>query len=143
MTQVAEVMTHGVRTIAPDDSMQIAAKVMEDLNVGAVPVCDGQRLVGMVTDRDIAVRGVAHSRPGETTPVSELMSRDPLWCFEDEPVEQAMDRMRDAQVRRLPVVDQARHLVGILSLGDLATTAGVSEVADTLACISQPAEPDH
>lgn len=71
------------------------------------------------------------------------MTRDPLWCFDDEPLAQAMEKMRDAQIRRLPVVDRDRHLVGILSMGDIATTAGTTDVADTLACISQPAEPDH
>lgn len=108
-----------------------------------MPVCDGARLVGMVTDRDIAVRDVAQGRRAESTPLDEVMTRDPLWCFDDEPLAQAMEKMRDAQIRRLPVVDRDRHLVGILSMGDIATTAGTTDVADTLACISQPAEPDH
>jgi CBS domain-containing protein len=143
MTQVADVMTRGVRTMSPSDTMQRAAKAMDELNVGVVPVCDGEKLVGMVTDRDIAVRGVAHGRSAESTQLTEVMSKDPLWCFDDDPLEQAMEKMRDAQIRRLPVVDRDRHLVGILSMGDIATTAGVADVADTLACISEPSEPDH
>jgi CBS domain-containing protein len=143
MTQVADVMTRGVRTMSPSDTMQLAAKAMEELNVGVVPVCDGERLVGMVTDRDIAVRGVAHGFSATSTRLNEVMTKDPLWCFDDDPLEQAMEKMRDAQVRRLPVVDRDRHLVGILSMGDIATTAGTTDVAETLACISEPAEPDH
>ena len=119
------------------------ASAMDELNVGVVPVCDGERLVGMVTDRDIAVRGVAHDCSATSTRLNEVMTKDPLWCFDDEPLEQAMEKMRDAQIRRLPVVDHDRHLVGILSMGDIATTAGTTDVAETLACISEPAEPDH
>src|SRR5207249_8807539 len=87
------------------------ASAMDELNVGVVPVCDGERLVGMVTDRDIAVRGVAHDCSATSTRLNEVMTKDPLWCFDDEPLEQAMEKMRDAQVRRLPVVDHDRHLV--------------------------------
>ena len=143
MTQVADVMTRGVRTLSPNDTMRLAAQAMGELDVGVVPVCDGTKLVGMVTDRDIAVRGVAQGRLPDATPLREVMSTDPLWCFDDEPLEQAMAQMRDAQVRRLPVVDHDRHLVGILAMADIATTAGTSDVAETLACISEPSEPDH
>ena len=143
MTRVAEVMTRGVRTMSPNDSIQFAAQAMDELNVGVVPVCDGDRLLGMVTDRDIAVRGVAQGRAPESTPLREVMSGDPLWCFEDEPLEQAIEQMREAQVRRLPVVDRERHLVGILSLGDVSATASTADVAEALACISEPSEPDR
>jgi len=143
MTQVADVMTRAVRTMSPNDSMRFAAQAMDELNVGVMPVCDGERLVGMVTDRDIAMRGVAQGRSAESTPLKEVMSKDPLWCFDDEPLEQAMEQMRNAQIRRLPVIDRGRHLVGMLSMGDIATTAGTTDVAETLACISEPSEPDH
>ena len=143
MTQVAEVMTRSVRTMSPSDSIQRAAQAMDEMNIGSVPVCDGKRLVGMITDRDIAVRGVAQGRPAESTPLSEVMTKDPLWCFDDQPLEQAMAQMRDAQVRRLPVVDHGRQLVGILAIGDVAATADTSDVGDTLAGISEPSEPDH
>jgi CBS domain-containing protein len=143
MTQVADVMTRGVRTMSPNDTMQLAAQAMDELNVGVVPVCDGDRLCGMVTDRDITVRGVAQGCNPASTPLRDVMSSDPLWCFDDEPLEHAIHQMRDAQVRRLPVIDHDRHLVGILSLGDVSATASSSEVAEALACISEPSEPDR
>jgi CBS domain-containing protein len=139
MTQVAEVMSRGVRTMAPGDTLRHAAKTMEEFDVGVVPVCEGERLVGVVTDRDIAVRAVAYGYSAESTRLDEVMTKDPLWCFDDDPLEQAMEMMRDEQIRRLPVVDRDRHLVGILSMGDVATTAGTADVAETLACISERA----
>jgi CBS domain-containing protein len=139
MTQVAEVMSRGVRTLSPSDTMRRAAKAMEEFDVGVVPVCDGERLVGLVTDRDITVRGVACGYSVESTRLDQVMTKDPLWCFDDDPLEQAMETMRDARIRRLPVVDRGRRLVGILSMGDVATTAGTAEVAETLACISERA----
>ena len=139
MTQVAEVMSRGVRTMSPSDTMQRAAKAMDEFDVGVVPVCDGGRLVGVVTDRDITVRGVAYGYSAESTKLDEVMTKDPLWCFDDDPLEQAMETMRDEQIRRLPVVDRDRRLVGILSMGDVATTAGTADVAETLACISERA----
>jgi CBS domain-containing protein len=143
MTQVADVMTRSVRTMSPNDTMQLAAQCMDELNVGVVPVCDGDRLVGMVTDRDIAIRGVAQGRPPESTPLRDVMSTDPLYCYDDAPLEQAVAKMRDQQVRRIPVVDHERHLVGIVSLGDVATTGDVPEAGDALAGISEPSEPDR
>jgi CBS domain-containing protein len=145
MTQVSQVMTRGVRSMAPTDTLVKAAQAMEELDVGVIPVCDGDRLVGMVTDRDIVLRGVAQGLPVDQTPLREVMSDEPLSCFEDQPVEEVMDRMRDAQVRRVPVLDRERHLVGMLSLGDLAVKAGerADAVSDTLEGISEPAEPDR
>jgi CBS domain-containing protein len=137
MTRVAEVMSRDVRTLSTSDTMRGAAKAMEELDVGAVPVCDGERLVGLVTDRDITVRGVACGYSAESTRLDQVMTKDPLWCFDDDPLEQAMETMRDARIRRLPVVDRSRRLVGILSMGDVATTAGTADVAETLACISE------
>jgi signal-transduction protein with cAMP-binding, CBS, and nucleotidyltransferase domain len=96
----------------------------------------------MLTDRDITVRGVAKGRPAGSTPVSELMSAQPLCCFDDAPLDEAMGRMREAQMRRLPVVDHAGRLVGILSLGDVAASADAPEVAGMLACISESLDPE-
>jgi CBS domain-containing protein len=143
MTQVAEVMTRGVRTLAPTDSMLRAAQAMEELNVGSVPVCDGEQLLGMVTDRDITVRGVAHGKLADSTPLSEVMSTDVRWCFEDDSIDKVVDEMRDAKIRRVPVVDRDKHLVGILSLGDVAAKADSFEAGEALADISDPAEPDR
>ena len=143
MTQVADVMTRGVRTLSPQDSMMLAAKAMEELDVGAVPVCDGEQLLGMVTDRDITVRGVAHGKPADSTPLSEVMSQGVRWCFEDDSVDKVIDEMRDAKIRRVPVVDRDKHLVGILSLGDLAAKADIVDAGETLANISEPAKPER
>ncbi len=143
MTQVAEVMTRGVRSMSPRDSLQFAAQAMDELDVGVIPVCDQERLVGMVTDRDITVRGVAQGRPADSTPVSEVMSEDVLCCFEDQSIEEATEQMRAAQVRRLPVLDKDKHLVGMLALGDVATKAGSDEAGEALTEISEPSEPDR
>jgi CBS domain-containing protein len=143
MTQVADVMTRGVRTLSPTDSMLLAAKTMEELNIGALPVCDGERLLGMVTDRDITVRGVAHGKPADRTPLSEVMSEGVYWCFEDDSLDKCIDDMRDAKIRRVPVVDRDKHLVGILSLGDVAAKGDTVDAGEALADISEPAAPQR
>lgn len=143
MNQVADVMTRDVRVVSPNDSIQRAAQYMDELNVGVVPVCDGAKLLGMVTDRDITVRGVAAGKMANT-PVTEVMSQHVRWCYEDQDIDEVMDEMRDAQIRRLPVVDQDKRLIGILSLGDLADRgADESRVGEVLRDISTPSEPDR
>lgn len=144
MNQVAEIMTRGVRAVAPNESLQAAAKAMDELNVGALPVLDHGQVVGMVTDRDITVRGVADGKSVDTTPVSEVMSAHVECCYEDEPIDEVMEKMRHLQVRRVPVMDRQNQLVGMISLGDLATKSGnPDEVTDTLEDISSPSEPDR
>jgi CBS domain-containing protein len=143
MAQVSELMTRGVRTLTPNESMLLAAQAMEELDVGVIPVCDGRKLVGIVTDRDIVLRGVAQGCPADQTPLSSLMTRDACWCFEDQSVEEATEQMREAQIRRLPVVDRDKHLVGMLSLGDVATRGGAEAGAQTLEDVSQPSRPDR
>jgi CBS domain-containing protein len=123
MTQVSQAMTRGVRTLSPSDTLTRAAQLMEEIDTGVVPVYDGQKLVGMVTDRDIVLRAVAHGRPVDNTTLREVMSTELFWCYEDQPVDEVLDQMREAQVRRLPVLDRNEQLVGILSLGDLAVKA--------------------
>ena len=143
--KLAEVMTRDVETIPPDASLQRAAQRMEELNVGALPVCDGARLVGVVTDRDITVRGVSVGASVSEDVVADCMSAEPLYAFEDDSVEEALDRMRAAQVRRLMVIDRDKQLVGVVSLGDVATKAAAhkSEAATALQDISTPAKPDR
>ena len=144
MNQISDVMTRNVRTVAPGDTIQRAAQCMDELNVGVVPVCDGEELVGIVTDRDIAVRGVAAGKPGDRTPVSEVMSQNVRSCFEDQDVDEVMDEMRDVQIRRIPVVNRDRKLVGIVSLGDVAERGTDDRrLAETLKDISTPSEPDR
>jgi CBS domain-containing protein len=144
MIQISDIMTRDVRSVGPDDSLQRAAQAMDELNVGALPVLDGQNLIGMVTDRDITVRGVASDMSAASTPVSEVMSGNVQYCFEDEQIDDVMDKMRDVQIRRVPVMDRNNRLIGMVSLGDLATkTSADAEVKDTLENISSPSEPDR
>jgi CBS domain-containing protein len=134
---VSEVMTRDVRVASPDDTIQQAARIMAEIDAGIVPVGDNDRLVGMLSDRDIAVRAVAQGKD-PSTPIGEVMTRDIKYCFEDEDAEEVCQNLGDQQIRRIPVVDRAKRLVGILSLGDIATSNGVSGVGETLAAISRP-----
>ena len=137
MRKISEVMTTNVKVVRPDETIQNAAKLMADLDIGAIPVCDGTKLQGMLTDRDIAVRAVAEGRGGNT-PVGEVMTADIVWCTDEDDTQEVLDRMADAQVRRIPVVDQDRNLVGIVALGDLAIE-DEDNVDEALRDISMPA----
>jgi len=145
MTTVADVMTRGVRTLSPSDSVSQAAQAMDELNVGVIPVCDGEKLVGMVTDRDIVVRGVAQECDLRTTKLVDVMSTNVRCATEDQEIDEILDEMGDAQIRRMPVVDADKRLVGIVSLGDIAdkNPGDEMDVATSLAEISSPAEPDR
>ena len=143
MTMVRELMTRGVRTLSPNDNMLFAAQAMAELDVGSIPVCDGQRLVGVVTDRDLTIRGMAQDRSPQQTKLTDVMSADVQWCYEEQSVEEAAQLMRDAQIRRLPIVDHDRKLVGVVSLGDLAVKGDEQEASETLKDISTPSEPDR
>ncbi|HJV81543.1 CBS domain-containing protein [Noviherbaspirillum sp.] len=115
----------------------------DELNVGALPVCDGKRLVGMITDRDITVRANSAGGTPDNTKVADVMSDQVQWCFDDQTVDEVMQKMGDTQIRRVPVVDHdTRELVGIVSLGDLATKHS-AQVDRTLEEISSPAQPDR
>jgi CBS domain-containing protein len=146
MTTVADVMTRDVRTMTPNDSVVDAARCMDEMNVGVIPVCDGEKLVGMVTDRDIVVRGVA-SQQGElrTMKLADVMSAHVRCVHAQDDVDQVLSEMADAQIRRMPVVDDDQRLVGIVSLGDIAAKNPGDEVdvGMSLGDISSPAEPDR
>ena len=142
--QVCDVMTRDVETIAPDASLQQAAEAMEAMGVGSLPVCDGRRLAGAITDRDIVVRGVATGRSPVEMLVRECMTEDISYAFEDEDAEEVLARMRTLQIRRLAVLDKEKNLVGIVSLGDIATeprAADLREVGEAIAEISEPSRP--
>lgn len=141
MQTLASIMTPSPTSIVAGDTILRAAQLMDELNVGSLPVCDGERLVGIVTDRDIIVRAVAQNLPPEQTCVSDAMSGGVQWCYDDDSIDDARDKMETMQVRRIPVVDHEQHLVGIVSLGDLAVKTGDSE--STLEQISEPSEPDR
>ena len=116
--KISEVMTTEVETIGADQTAREAASFMLRADAGSIPVCDGDKVIGMITDRDIAVRGVAEGR-GPDTPVSELMSDGIICAREDEDIQEVARRMSEEQVRRLPVLDAEDRLCGIVSLGDL------------------------
>ena len=127
--RVHDVMTRGVECIAPERTLREAAERMKTLDVGALPVCDNDRLVGIVTDRDITVRAVSSGRDPQQNCVRDVMTPQIFYCFEDQEAEEAAQLMRDKQVRRLPVLNREKRLVGIVSLGDLAVETGDEEMA--------------
>ncbi|HEY1084367.1 MAG TPA: CBS domain-containing protein [Prosthecobacter sp.] len=137
--KINEIMTSEVKVIKPETPLQDAAGFMRELSIGALPVCDGKKLIGMLTDRDIVVRAVADGLDISTTTAAECMTAEITFCFDDEELEAAEGLMKDQQIRRLPVVDREKQLVGILSLGDIAIkTDEVNAVGQTLQDISQP-----
>ncbi len=135
--KISEVMTHDVRLIEPTQTFRVAAQLMAELDAGILPVREGDRLVGMITDRDITVRAVAQGR-GPDTPVREVMTDDVKYCFEDDDTDDVARNMADIQVRRLPVLTRDKRLVGIISLGDLAVTDEARRAGEAVAGISQP-----
>ena len=145
MTTVADVMTRDVRSMSPGDTVVRAAQAMDELNVGVIPVCEGDKLVGMVTDRDIVVRGVAVEADPRTLKLADVMSTHVRCAREDEDIDKVLGQMAEAQIRRMPVVDGDERLVGIVSLGDIAAKDADDEadVAMSLGDISSPAEPDR
>ena len=130
-----------MQVVRPDESLQRAAQVMDELNVGSLPVCDKTGLVGMITDRDITVRAMAAGLPSDTQ-VSDVMTDHARWCTGEQSVQEAMQQMADVQIRRLPVVDSEHRVVGIVSLGDLAMRHQ-GHVAAALRRISDPSMPDR
>ncbi len=134
---IDSVMSRDVRSIAPTASLKDAAALMADLNVGSLPVCDGERIVGMITDRDLTVRGTAAGLNPLTSKVGELLSADAHTVLASDSIERGLQLMAQMQVRRLPVIDAKGKLVGIVSLGDLATRQE-RPVEGTLEKISEP-----
>ena len=140
--KIAEVMTRDVEIISPHSTLQEAAALMKKLDVGPLPVCQDDRLVGVVTDRDITVRATAEGQDPWGTRVRDIMSTKVVSCFDDQEVEEAAALMRKNQVRRLLVLDRNKRLVGIVSLGDLAVESrDQKSAADALKDVSKPAEP--
>jgi CBS domain-containing protein len=135
--KISEVMTRNPDTIGPEETIQEAARKMLDSDTGSLPVDDGERMIGIITDRDIAVRAVADGR-GPETPVREVMSDRPLFAWEDQEVEDVALAMGDVQVRRFPVLDRSERLVGIVSLGDLARSADDDSAEVVLVGVSAP-----
>ncbi|WP_334190376.1 CBS domain-containing protein [Noviherbaspirillum sp.] len=141
MQTISEVMTPDAALVRPDDSIADAAQLMRDWDVGALPVCNGKRLMGMITDRDITVRAVADQRDPADMRVADVMTDEVLWCYDDQGVDEVLRQMGDAQIRRMPVINRDNQLVGMVALGDLATRSD-ADTDGTLEDISAPADKD-
>jgi len=135
--QIREAMTPDVRTVTAGSTLRDAAKLMITIDAGVLPVSDGDRLIGMVTDRDIAVRGVALGKGPDAT-VGEVMSQEVKYCFEDEDIEDVCENLADLQLRRLPVLNRDKRLVGIVSLADIVTIASSESAGEALEGITRP-----
>jgi len=134
---ISDVMTSDVRIASPDQTIRDAARLMAECDCGVLPVGENDRLVGMITDRDIAVRAVAAGKTPDT-PVRDIMSNEVLYCYEEEEVEDVINNMADIQVRRLPVLNGKKRLVGIVSLSDIAMAEGPESSGQALCGISEP-----
>jgi len=140
--QLKDIMTPGVEVISPQATLQEAAQKMEQFDIGPLPICDGERLVGMLTDRDITVRAVAKGWDPRTTSVREAMSPELVYGLEEQDIQDAARLMEQYQIRRLPVVNREKRLVGIVSLGDLAIEGANQALAgEVLEQVSEPAAP--
>jgi CBS domain-containing protein len=135
--KVKELMTSEVELVAPNDSLHTAAKMMADLDTGALPVGENDRLVGMVTDRDIAVRAVARGL-GPDTKIREVMSSELMYCFDDDDLDDVAHNMGNVKVRRLPVLNRDKRLVGIISVSDLSRCEDAKKTGKAVAGISAP-----
>ncbi|HVY56775.1 MAG TPA: CBS domain-containing protein [Xanthobacteraceae bacterium] len=135
--KISEAMTPDVQLVKPNDTLQQAARKMGEIDAGILPVTENDRLVGMITDRDIAVRGVAQGCSPDTL-VRDVMSSEVLYCFDDDEIDDVVQNMSDIKVRRLPVLDRNKRLVGIVSLGDIAIVEGASAAGQAICGISEP-----
>ncbi len=133
-----DVMTRNVTWITPQASLSEAADKMKTLDVGVLPVCDGQKLLGMLTDRDIVLRSTAEGKDPNSEKVTEVMSPEVEFCLEDEEINKIAHRMEKKKIRRLPVMDHNKKLVGIISLGDLSTRGGQKVACEILEKVSTP-----
>lgn len=134
--KVSDCMTRDVEITNPDMTLREAAKLMADCDTGVLPVGENDRLVGILTDRDIAIRAVASGK-GPDAKVRDAMSGDVCWCFEDEDIDDALERLAEEQIRRMPVLSRGKRLVGIISIGDLSDSAQPQQTGRTLGAISR------
>jgi CBS domain-containing protein len=137
--KISQCMTRQVRLGDPEMTLAEAARLMAECDSGALPIGENDRLVGMLTDRDIAIRGVAQGK-GPSDRVRDVMSREVRWCYEDDDVETALNSMSDEQIRRMPVLSRAKRLVGIISIGDLTSATAPDRCGETITAISRHSE---
>lgn len=131
MATIQDVMSQGCAWISPETSVEEAAQIMAQKDIGFLPVGEDDRLIGMITDRDITIRSVADGKNVATTPVREIMTPKTYYCYEDQALEEVCDNLGEIKVRRLPVVNRDKRLVGVVSLGDLAQAATRANVGQT------------
>lgn len=136
--RVSDAMTRDVKIANPNQSLHDVARIMAEDDVGSLPVGENDRLVGIITDRDIAVRAVAEGLSPDDTTVREIMSPDVKYCFDDQDIDEVARNMGDVQLHRLPVIDHDKRLVGILALADIANLAGAGPAGDAVQGISAP-----
>jgi len=139
--KVHEIMTAHARCVGPENTLVEAAGLMRELDVGALPVCEEDRLAGMVTDRDITLRGVAGGRDPNTTPIRDVMSQGIVYAFADQEVEEVARIMEERQIRRIPLLNREKRLVGIVSLGDIAISSNPAFSGMALRDVSEPRDP--
>ena len=136
--KLREIMSDHVEVIHPDDSLQTAAEKMRDRDIGFLPVCDGDRLIGVLTDRDLITRALADGLEAKAILGRDLVTSPAIYCFDDQSVEEAAKLMHDNQIRRLVVLSRDKQMVGVISLGDLAMTASDKLTGDVLQSVSEP-----
>lgn len=134
--RIVEAMTRNVKLANPDQSIMEAAKMMAECDCGALPVGENDRLVGVITDRDIVVRALAEGKAAQTK-IRDVMSSEVKYCFEEDDVNKVARSMGDLQIRRLPVLDRNKRLTGIVSLGDIAISDEGQSAGEALCCISE------
>ena len=141
--KVRDLMTRDVQTVRPSETIQQVARRMSELDTGFIPICDGDRVIGLLTDRDIAIRAVAEGK-GPDTPATEIMTSGAESVMEDDDLDEVTDKMSRLQIRRILVLDAGHKLAGVLSLGDVALEAKAKEAGRTLADISESGDqPAH
>ncbi|HSR72721.1 MAG TPA: CBS domain-containing protein [Kiloniellales bacterium] len=138
--QIKDIMTNEVALVAPDTTLAEAARIMAKKDVGILPVGENDHLVGVITDRDIVVRGLAKGHDPESAEIGDAMTDRVLYCFDDQPVETVASNMAEEQIRRLPVVNRDKRLVGIVSIGDLAVEGSAHRAGEALGGIAHAAE---
>ena len=137
--KLSEIMTREVAILQPDDSLQFAAKKMRDLNIGFLPVCDGEELIGVISDRDIIIRALADGMDVNIMLGRDMMTTPPIYCFDDQDVSEAAKIMEENQIRRLVVLSRDdKRLVGVVSLGDLARNETTDRSGRVLQKVSEP-----
>jgi CBS domain-containing protein len=135
--KVSKIMSRDVTLLNPSQTICVAASLMAEIDAGALPVGENDRLVGMITDRDIVIRAVAQGRAADTK-VADVMSKEVLYCFDTDEIDEVARNMGKARVRRLPVVNRDKRLVGIVSLGDVARNDDATNIGQTVTRVSTP-----